>query len=311
MKIKKLNKKKKLFLILILLILIMIIVYINRNTPEKNYAEPFVKIYLNESDSTIDLQIEAYIMGAVTAEMPLSFELEALKAQAVCARTYTVRKLLEEHRYPKNADLSDDINSCQAFISMENYQKKNPGYPPNLLNRVKEAVNATRGEIMLYKSQPIDALYYSCCGGRTASAEEGWGNAVPYLQSVKCQYCRDSKHFAEKYVFSNQILARSFNVQGKDLRLSIASRTSSGRAKEISINGNKINAHTFRSQLKLPSTWIDFESKNGQTVILTRGYGHGVGMCQYGSNGMAREGYDYHQILEKYYRGIDFYKIPY
>ncbi len=311
-RIKKIKKKKIIFYLFLLASIILVTVtYCHKITPIKNYKEPFVKIYLHKDASTVDLALETYVTGAVLAEMPLSFGLEALKAQAVCARTYAIYKMLEEHSYPENADLSDDITSCQAFISMEKFQGKNAGISPDLLKRAHEAVSSTRGEVMVYNAQPIDALYHSCCGGRTASAKEGWGKDVPYLQSVKCDACKSSRHYFEELIYTNQKIANCFNVPVKNLRLTVLSRTASGRAAEISVNGEKMTANAFRSRLNLPSTWISFQVRDNKTVITSRGYGHGTGMCQYGANGMAQKGCDYHQILKKYYEGIDFYKIPY
>lgn len=277
------------------------------NVKPNDFAEPEVKLFLHEKNELISLTLEDYIIGTVAAEMPASFGMEALKAQAVCARTYALKKLIDKHPYPQGADLSDDITACQAFCDTNS---ENSGLSQQNLDRVKAAVRATRGEIIIYQSQPIDALYHSCCGGRTDS---GWGDAqdIPYLRSVRCRYCADSKHYREVSRFSNAAINSLVGDQGNQLDINIISWSPAGRANKLSINGKTISAASLRQQLNLPSQWISFHIKDKQTEITTRGYGHGIGLCQYGAAGMAEQGKSYKQILQKYYHEIDFYKLSY
>ncbi|MEA1959845.1 MAG: stage II sporulation protein D [Bacillota bacterium] len=308
------RSKKIVILVLGLFIcvgLFLLFQMIRNNQADKNNLEPFISLYLHQSSSTINLTLENYIIGAVTAEMPLSFEMEALKAQAVCARTYAIRKIIEDHDYPEDADLSDNIATCQAFITIEHYKQRNPSCPTELLEHVKEAVRLTRGEIILYDSKPADTVYHSCCGGRTASAEESWGNPVLYLQSVPCEYCSASAHFLKEQTFSVSSFASCLNLSEEIENIGVVSQTESGRTKKIKVNNKTLQAFKVRAQLGLPSTWMEFSRRNGAIIVQTRGYGHGVGMCQYGANGMAKKGYSYREILNHYYQDIDFYKIPY
>jgi stage II sporulation protein D len=256
------------------------------------------------------MNMEEYIKGTVAAEMPASFEMEALKAQAVCARTYAIKKLMTNPSYPDGADLSDDVNSCQAFVELQNFAPANPARA-ELLKRISEAVDATRGEIILYNGQPIDALYCSTCGGYTESSEAVWGGKVDYLRSVECDDCKESPHYEEDTTISNEIINKVVNDKGKSLKIKVLSRTPGGRPQKIKINKHEIDASVLRKALNLTSSWMEFETSATSTIIHTRGYGHGVGMCQWGANGMAQRGQDYHQILEKYYQGISFYKLPY
>ncbi len=274
--------------------------------PDQAIPEPQVKLYLHEQNELISLQLEDYIVGTVAAEMPASFDMEALKAQAVAARTYTLKKLIEKHVYPQGADLSDDINSCQAFRDVFSASPINRMEKENLA-RVKKAVTSTRGEVMLYQSQPIDALYHSTCGGQTETA----ANKIPYLQSVRCTYCRESPHYDEVTRYKNECINALVGEQGKHLEIKIRSTSPSGRLNQISINGKNIYASELRRNLNLPSQWISFSIDKRETAICTRGYGHGLGLCQYGADGMAKSGKNYHQILKHYYQGIGFYKIPY
>ena len=274
--------------------------------------EPYILLYLHEKDQTAKLKFEEYLVGAVAAEMPASFAPEALKAQAVCARTYAVKKLIEQHAYPHQADLSDDINNCQAYISPAEFKRVHPRHHEELLARIQQAVDETRGEIMLSGGEPIDAVYHSTCGGQTEDVGEVWLQALPYLTSVKCKYCSDSKHYSTVQVFSFQQIESHMGLsQDENLKIDILKTTSSGRIKELSINNKIISGEQFRRQLNLPSNWLRFETDPGKLTIKSRGYGHGVGMCQYGANGMAQDGAGYQQILEHYYQDIDFIKISY
>jgi len=297
--------KKILLIISLLLVFICSYLWHNSHPKTEKAPEPLVNLYLHEKNEVVDLYLEDYIIGTVAAEMPASFEIEALKAQAVCARTYALKKIIDRHPYPRQADLSDDINSCQAFcdISARNISADN-------LKRIKTAVKETRGEIMLYNSSPIDALYHSCCGGKTDSS---WGNSVhlDYLKAVKCKYCKESSHYYEKHQVSNRQLAALAGGKGNDLDIKILSFSPAGRANQISINGKKVWASDLRRQLNLPSQWLSFKVGPQQTVITTRGYGHGLGMCQYGANGMAKRGHGYKDILNHYYQDIQIYKLPY
>lgn len=294
---------------LLLIIGVFIYVWIQSKFVEKpaDFIEPEIKLFLHEKNNVITLALEDYIIGTVAAEMPASFEMEALKAQAVCARTYALKKIIDKHPYPLGADLSDDINACQAF---RDFQSQDSGISQENLERVERAVEETRGLVILYQSRPIDALYHSCCGGKT---DNGWGEAsnTPYLRSVVCNGCQTSKHYRECWQFSNESINQLVGDHGNRLEMKILSYSPAGRANQLSINGKKMYASRFRQLLGLPSQWFSFRVNQKETEIVTRGYGHGIGLCQYGANGMAKQGDDYQEILKKYYHGIELYKLPY
>jgi len=301
--------RKYLWIIIIMLFMAFLLAYLWQNLDHQTeqIKEPSVALYLHEKNEVISLAMENYIIGTVAAEMPASFEMEALKAQAVCARTYALKKLIDQHPYPRGADLSDDINSCQAFRDLFSSDQ---AISDSALARVKMAVKATRGEIILYQSRPIDALYYSCCGGKT---DRSWGNApgLDYLKVVTCRYCKASPHYLETRQVLNSTLAALVGSHDKNLDIQILSTSPGGRANQISINGKKIWASDLRQKLGLPSQWLSFHQGHQQTAITTRGYGHGLGLCQYGANGMAKQGKSYQQILNYYYKDIELYKLPY
>ncbi len=260
----------------------------------------------------IGMDLEQYIKGTVAAEMPASFDIEALRAQAVCARTYAIKKLIEGSNYPQGADLSDDINSCQAYVALEDFAiTASSSGRKEMLQRVEEAVDSTRGEIMLYDSRPIDALYCSTCGGQTESAGAVWGRDLPYLRSIKCNDCKESNHYKNTITINNEVISKLVGSKGDILNIKILTKTPGGRPKSVNINGHKVDTVTIRKELQLDSNWIEFIPSAHTTDLKIRGYGHGVGLCQYGANGMAARGKNYQQILKRYYTGITLYKIGY
>lgn len=282
----------------------------------KNYElseEPYIKLYLSAEDRVIELGMEEYLLGTVAAEMPAGFGLEALKAQAVCARTYAVRKIVEGRSYPGGAQLSDDINSCQAYVSPAEFARRNPSNHRELWAKIEAAVTATRGVVMVYRDQPIDALYHSTCGGKTESALATTGKDVPYLRSVDCAYCQASRYYQTQQVFSLQDLKPLLKEAPpvNKISLKVVSRTGSGRVSRLELNGHSIYAETMRRTLGLPSTWWNFMLENGSLIINSRGYGHGMGLCQYGAGGMASQGKSYKQILRHYYQHIELLSLEY
>jgi stage II sporulation protein D len=308
------RRSRLLFFVFITLSIICALFLYNEKQKRPDMAfEPRIKLYLSLEDQVIDLGLEEYLLGTVAAEMPASFGLEALKAQAVCARTYALRKIIEGRTYPRGAQLSDDINSCQAYISFKDFAARNPSNYKALWSKIETAVQDTKGIIMTYDNQPIDALYHSTCGGKTESALHSTGQDVPYLQSVPCSYCRSSRYYESKQVFSSQELKNLLKIAPaeKKLSLKVTSRTATGRVSRLEVNGKTLYAETFRKLLSLPSTWWNISLKDNSLIVNSRGYGHGLGLCQYGAGGMAADNKSYLQILHHYYQKTEVYRLPY
>lgn len=303
------NKKRLRYALLSLIILSIIVS--NRVFQEEKRTEPYtqpqVTLYLNASDKKVAMTLEEYITGTVAAEMPASFEMEALKAQAVCARTYALKRLVDSRKYEKGADLSDDITCCQAYISKGEFSERHPGNSEEYLEKIQQAVSDTRGQIMLYQGEPLDALYCSTCGGKT----EGGGPNSPYLKTVSCPYCSSSPRYRNSQTFSVKRLHQALGLQSAGIHLNILSTTVSGRIKELKINDRTVTGEQLRSTLGLPSTWCSFQANGDGLTITSRGYGHGIGLCQFGANGMAKAGYDYQQILHHCYQGFELCRLPY
>ncbi|HTZ18822.1 MAG TPA: SpoIID/LytB domain-containing protein [Dissulfurispiraceae bacterium] len=242
-----------------------------------------------------DIPLEEYIKGVVAAEVGRSWDIEAMKAQAVVARTYAVYQKLNSP-----AGLPYHLTST---VLDQVYKGSNVS--PN----IEKAVDQTKGEILVYGGKPIAAFYHSTSGGMTEDAAEVFGKEFPYLKPVKTNCELSPYNMWEKIIPAAEI-EKAFEIQGvKDIV--IGSHTASGRAREMQIvheNGDlKVMATELRKRLgwdRLPSTFITSISMSSGSVIFEgKGYGHGVGMCQWSALQMAREGKTYRQILSYFYHG--------
>lgn len=283
----------------------------------------FLRLYNVENGEIIVLELEEYLVGAVAAEMPASFGLEALKAQAVAARTYALQK--REAGGGKGclshpgADLCSDSSCCQAWEKIE--ATAGDKWPPEkrdyYLDKILEAVESTRGMVITYGKEVIRAVYHSTCGGMTESAEDAFnGPPYPYLRSVECSYCSHSPYYRKEISFKINTYAAALKdddgvipVLGEENvpLLETLSRSQTGRNLLLRVGkpGRLIRGAELRSLLGLPSTHFRWRVEGEEIIFSTRGYGHGVGMCQYGADGMAGEGKDYVQIIQYYYPGVE------
>lgn len=248
-------------------------------------------------------ELEEYIIGVVGAEMPASFNKEALKAQSVVARTYALKSI------KSNKQLTSD-NSTQNFKD-NNELKKMWGINYNTYyNKIKSAVLETKGLYLSYNNDYVDAVYHSTSNGNTEDAVYVWGNSVPYLKSVSSEYDNTNKNYNSAITLTyNEISNKLKNSIDSNTKFNIISRTSGNRVKEIEINGTTYSGVEFRKLLNLRSADFSIENNGANVVISTNGYGHGVGMSQYGANGMANNGSSYRDILLHYYTGVSIKNI--
>lgn len=284
-------------------------------------ASPAGKVEINVYNHTTNqletMELEEYLVGVVAAEMPASFELEALKAQAVVARTYTVTQMLAFggkgcSKHP-GADICTDSTHCQAWESTEHSLGKWPVAEANTyLNKLRQAVRQTAGEVALHNGRTIDAVFHAHCGGHTENSEDVWTTALPYLRGRSCPYCSDTRWSKTEHTFSGAEFAQKIlpyvsavpvSSAGRPL-LDAAVRTSSGRIRQLSIAGETVSGRDFRSALKLPSTNVTWQVSGDNVIFTAKGYGHGVGLCQYGADGMARAGKTYTEIIGYYYTDV-------
>lgn len=261
--------------------------------------------------STNEIQIvplEEYIVGVLAGEMPVYFELEALKAQAVASRSYVLKRL--EYNKDSEYDVVDSVLN-QVYLD-DNYLKEawRKDYVVNI-NKLRTAVNETIDEYLEYDGEIIDALFFSTSNGYTEDASIVFNLELPYLKSVESKWdAQTSSVFNSQKTISLQEFYEKLGLEYKsELNFNVLERSDTNRIIKLEINGNMLNATDVYNKLGLRSTDFNLTQVGTNVVIDTKGYGHGVGMSQYGALGMAKEGYNYMQILEYYYSGAEIKKI--
>ena len=247
--------------------------------------------------SVINLNMTDYLIGVVSSEMPASFNFEALKAQSVLARTYALKAKQTGKK------LTDTV-STQSYIDIDQMKNKWGNSFNTYYNKIKNAVENTNGEYLSYNGNYIEALYHSTNNGKTESSLDVFGNYYPYLISVSSEYDKNASSYLRTINMPLDTISNKLGLSlNNDSVISILSYTDGGNIKEININGNNFSGKKVRELLGLRSADFDISISDNNANITTRGYGHGVGMSQYGANGMANAGYSYKDILSHYYPG--------
>lgn len=284
---------------------------------------PNVRLYLSAEDKIIDINLEEYVRGVVCAEMPAEFGIDALKAQAVAARTYALAHMESfggtKCKYAKGADLCDTINS-QVYMSKEKRMSEwKKSSAEEYWSKITQAVNETSAQILTYDGKLVmDPFYFAVSSGKTENAAEVFSVDRPYLKSVVSQGEESSPKFKSSKSFTYSELANKINSKYNKAGLSasklksqikIIDKTSAGSVMHIKVGNLTITGDDFRGVLGLDSSnfSITYNSKN--IVINSIGYGHGVGMSQWGAGAMAKSGSNYAQILTHYYQGVKIEKI--
>ena len=266
-----------------------------------------------------EVNLDEYLYGVVSAEMPANYETEALKAQAVVARTYTIYQMRHNSNKHENADICDNYACCQAWISKEDrISKWNGEEAESNWNKIEEAVNSTTGKIVTYNGEPINAFFHSNSGGVTESSVNIWGGIdYPYLKSVETAGEDGYKQYTSQVEISKQDLVNRLKEKYQDCEIDysqenciqILEYTSSGRVKTIKFGNKEIAGTEARSILGLKSTNFTF-SINGDIVTFSvTGYGHGVGMSQTGADSMAKSGANYEEIIKHFYTNVEITEI--
>ena len=264
------------------------------NTTNSSVSE--ITVY-RLNGSIIKLNMTDYLIGVVSSEMPASFNLEALKAQSVLARTYALKAKQTEKK------LTDTV-STQSYIDIDQMKNKWGNSFNTYYNKIKNAVENTNGEYLSYNGNYIEALYHSTNNGKTESSLDVFGNYYPYLISVSSEYDKNASSYLRTINMPLDTISNKLGLSlNNDSVINILSYTDGGNIKEININGNNFSGKKVRELLGLRSTDFDISISDNNANITTRGYGHGVGMSQYGANGMANAGYSYKDILAHYYPG--------
>lgn len=273
-----------------------------------------VKLLHSETNDIEEIQLDDYLLGVVSSEMPASFEKEALKAQAVVARTYTIYKITEGNKH-ENADICDESKCCQAWISKEDRLNKwNETERNSNWSKIEEAVNSTKGKIITYDGKAINAFFHSNSGGTTDTATAVWGGAnYPYLQAVQTsgedsykQYNSEVEMKKDEFISKIKEYHSNFVIDfNDDNSIEILDYTDGERIKTIKIGNLNLAGTEVRTIFGLKSAkfQINIEGENIKFNVI--GYGHGVGMSQTGADSMAKQGENYEQIIKHYYTGVE------
>lgn len=257
-------------------------------------------IKINYGGETKEINLEDYVVGVVACEMPASFNYEALKSMAVAARTYALYKVENKKGYVMKTTAVD-----QCYISVDKMKSKWGSSFDKMYNKVKGAVLETKNEYMTYNDDIIISLYFSISNGYTENCENVFSQKLDYLKSVSSEWDKDYNYKEKDVKFTVSDFLKKLSLNDKKINNMSINRTDTDRITSIYINGKKFKGSKFRSLLSLRSTDMDIEYDDKYVYIKTKGYGHGVGMSQYGAHSMAKQGYSYDQILKYYYKGIE------
>lgn len=260
-----------------------------------------------------EMPLDTYVFGVVAAEMPAAYHLEALKAQAVAARTRAVAQQMEDGcTAVPGADVCTRSGHCQGFATEDSLREKWGNEYPLYRQRVQEAVSATAGQILTWEGEPITVMYHAISGGRTENVQAVFSEALPYLVSVESAGEEDVRGYREDTFFAYreaaQLLAQAFpslGITADNLRqtLVVAAHTATGRVESLLAGNGQVKGTDFRRALGLRSTLFTFSMDDDGITFHQTGYGHGVGMSQAGANRMAAGGVGYASILAHYYPG--------
>ena len=261
--------------------------------PEQQQVQERIVRVLTDS-GVVSLKLENYIACVVQGELPADFEPEAMKAQAVVARTYTCNR--QQNPKHENADVCTDSACCQACVSLED---------DVIFDRVKDAVAQTEGQVLTYQGDIIEATYFSCSGGKTEDAKAVWGSDVPYLQSVESPGEEMAPRYTDTVRFSVQEFRSCLEIADGPIKIENIRYTEGGGVLDLSVNGKTFSGTQLRKLLKLRSTAFVITVMGDSVTVTTKGFGHRVGMSQYGAEAMALQGKTYQEILSHYYVGTE------
>lgn len=287
-----------------------------KNTPEDNLkrekSSQEISVFFPEEKRVEKMPLEEYLYGVVSAEMPAEFESEALKAQAVAARSYAIYRTKNQSADHPRAEVCTDYTHCKAYKTKEAAQTQWGDMAQLYTKKIEDAVNSTKSEIITYKGEVALAVFHSQSGGgRTESSADVWGGEVPYLVSVESHGEENAPNFYSSATvpfneFRKKIIAENPNAKinsAEDIGESITSE--GGSVKSIIIGGESFKGKDIRTMFSLRSSCFRISADNENVRFEVTGYGHGVGMSQYGANTMAKEGFTYKEILAHYYSGTE------
>ncbi len=282
-------------------------------TSVSHSSDANIQFRLLTDDGICTISMDKYLFQVVAAEMPASFELEALKAQTIAARTYALYKIQNgpSQNHPE-ADLCTDSSCCSAYITEENARINWGNKQDEYAEKIRRAVSETDGQAILYNGAPIDAVFHSSSSGATESAALVWGADVPYLSSVSSPENESTvPNYESRVEVPEETFRTTFLKEYPNADLSgspeqwfgVPSRSDAGKVLSLSIGGVSVTGRSIRSLFNLRSTAFSISFEGDTIVFSVTGYGHGVGMSQYGANVYAASGWDCQKILTWYYQG--------
>ena len=288
----------------------------DENVEQYNYKEYNKIKLLHKKDKKIEeIPLDEYLLGVVSAEMPANFEQEALNAQALVARTYTIYSIKRNKNKHEGADICDSSTCCQAWISKEDRLARwNEDVREEYWNKIVKAVNTTKGKVITYNGDVIDAFFHSNSGGITEIPVNVWGGTnFPYLQSVQTSGEEGYSQYSSEVTLTQEELINKIRAKHSDFNIDISQQdsvkileyTEAGRVKNIQIGNLKLSGVEARSLLGLKSTNFKIEINNGKVTFRVTGYGHGVGMSQTGADSMAKQGSNCEEIIKHFYTGVE------
>ena len=295
---------------------------VDDNSPGQQQAGIKIKVYINSQNVVKEMSLEEYVKGVVAAEMPADFEMEALKAQAVAARTYALGRMKRMYTSArddsdKGADVCTDPGHCQAWVSKQQAMKKWKIFSAyRNWSKIESAVKSTENIVITYQGTIINPVFHSSSGGRTENSEDVWGGAaVPYLKSVPSSGEESSPDYKSTTSFkTSEFISKlkseypKIKLNSKDILkdIKVLNRTEGGGVNTIKVGNLTLKGTDFRALFSLNSTKFSIEKGSGDTLKITCiGNGHGVGMSQWGANSLAKNGGSYEEILKYYYTGIN------
>ena len=268
-----------------------------------NYlSNVIVRVKRNNTGEIQDIPLEEYVVGVVAGEMPVSFLIEALKAQSVASRSYVLKRIMD--RKDEEYDVVDTVSN-QVYLDSSQLEKRWGDKYTEYINKIRSAVNDTSMQYLEYDGKVIDAMFFSTSNGYTEDSGVVFSSSLPYLKSVISEYDEEvSPAFKKVSSMSLQEFYERLNLPyDRNLKIDILERSSSNRIVRLKINGKEFLGRDVYNRLGLRSCDFSIQLLGNNVSIETKGYGHGVGMSQYGALGMAKNGFSYKDILDHYYIG--------
>ena len=278
-----------------------------------NYTN--VKLLHTSTNEIEEVNLDEYLCNVVSAEMPVDYDIEALKAQAIVARTYTIYQIIHNSGKHNGADICDSSSCCQAWISKESrFERWDEDKREENWNKISTAVNETIGKIITYDGEPINAFFHSNSGGTTEIPLNVWGGSgYPYLQVVETSGEDEYSQYSSEIILSKTELVEKLKEEYSDIEINFESEddikileyTESGRVRTIQFGNKNLSGVETRTILGLRSANFDISFDGDNIIFSVIGYGHGVGMSQTGADALAKQGYKCEDIIKHFYIGVE------